>query len=227
MPRDDERDGGDGRTGAGMGMGTSAGEDRGGDRGADDVPTLRLLADPELHQNLDLVAQVLASLSERTDTQSRALERIERAQVDPEGLAHALHDAGRATLDAARLAALTADQLDHAQTRAAEHAGGLAHEADRATRLVRQLQEATGRASHATHRAQDAADRWHALARRLALWGAPCVLLMALALLVASALAGPRLLAHSPALCRAAGGHWTQDTLAGRTGCWLEGDRSP
>ena len=164
----------------------------------------RPFPDAELRESLELMATLVASVSDRVDGQAGALDRMSkvlaetrtaaftaRKQTDPAGYADQVARQVETRLGRA-LATLiqTANTLDQKTA----HAGRVLQEAERTA--------SDAKRAAAFEKSQAAA--WRERRRRLLLWAAPALL----ALLLLTTLLGPRLLAASDVLCTLAGASW-------------------
>ena len=157
--------------------------------------------DPELREALELLATVFASVSNRVDGQTDALDRMAKALAETRTAAFA----ARKHTDPARTADQVAAQVEHRLSETlralARTSNLLAQETDKNRRPLDD-DRALGRdATRLKVREAEHAARWR---RRLLAWAAPALL----ALLLFATLLAPRLLAASDALCTLAGASW-------------------
>lgn len=159
--------------------------------------------DDDLREALELLATVAASVSDRVEGQSTALDRMAKVLAETRTAAFA----ARKHTDPARTADQVAAQVEHRLSetlRALSRTTNLlAQETDKNRRLLDE-DRALGRdATRLKLREAEHAARWR---RRLLLWTVPAVLV----LILFAALLAPRLLAASDALCTLAGASWLE-----------------
>ena len=157
--------------------------------------------DAELRESLELMATLVASVSDRVEGQASALDRVAKVLAETRTAAFAT----RKHTDPAGYADQVAAQVEHRlgeTLRALSRATNLlAQETDKNRRLLDE-DRALGRdATRLKVREAEHAARWR---RRLLLWAAPALL----ALILFATLLAPRLLAASDALCTLAGASW-------------------
>ena len=161
----------------------------------DDPPAL---SDADLAETLDLLATVVASVSDRVDAQTAALDRLTKttaearqaafaaqAQTDPKLFAKPIGQAVRDQLE------IPLDRLNHL------HAGF----SDNSRQFLRRLDElASARADllHALQTETAQAQRWNKRAPFMAIGG--LILVLALAIIL------PRVFATNPTVCAILGG---------------------
>ena len=181
----------------------------------DDRRPSRSGLDPELREALELLATVSASVSDRVDGQTDALDRMAKALAETRTAAFAARKQTDPALHADRVAAQVEGRLGDTLRALRQSAGSLGGHTDRAGRAFQDLQDHVVGAKHAAAREAWEAREWRRQRRRLALWAAPALL----ALLLLTALLAPRAMAAHETLCSLAGATWWQDDATTRTAC--------
>ena len=174
--------------------------------------------DDELRESLELLATVAASVSDRVEGQSAALDRMAKVLAETRSAAFA----ARNHTDPAHTAEQVATQVRaHVLPTArslAETALDLTRGAAAASKVIHEVHALRqDMASLKAHEDREAV-RWR---RRLMLWG-PSALLVVMLL---TAIAAPRLLAAHEGLCEIVGTTWSEGSTISdgrRSSCWFD-----
>ena len=161
--------------------------------------------DPELREALELLATVAASVSDRVDGQTDALDRMAKALAETRTAAFAARKQTDPRLHADQVASQVEGRLGDTLRALRQSTGSLGQHTDRAGRTFQDLQDHVLGAKHAAAREAWEAKEWRRQRRRLALWAGPALL----ALLLLTAALAPRAMAAHEALCTLAGADWS------------------
>ena len=171
-----------------------------------DDPSLSPALPPDAHlrETLDLLAELVASISDRVDAQTEALGRMSKTAAEARQAAFA----AKAQTDSKAYGDLVGQTISG---RVAEHLDDIRHLSgalcQTALQVDRTLKEASidqGQRLHAIHLREQKVDRFRAWTRWLAI-GLP--VLFALLLMIV-----PRLVALHPTGCTLLGGNWGLST---------------
>ena len=146
-----------------------------------------------------------ASVSDRVDGQTDALDRMAKALAETRTAAFAARKQTDPRAYADQVAGLVEDRLGRTLAVLHQNAARLEHEANRVQRLTDQTRELRGDAVALKQREAHDAAEWRAGRRRLLLWTAPFLLV----LLLLTAVLVPRAMAASETLCTLAGAEWS------------------
>ena len=173
--------------------------------------------DDELRESLELLATVAASVSDRVEGQSAALDRMAKVLAETRTAAFA----ARKHTDPERTAEQVAAQVERYVLPSAENLGkvvlGLARETATTARVMDEARALRRDMDTLKAHEDREAARWRDRRRTLLLWGVPVLL----ALLLLTALLAPRALALDESLCTLVGGLPLGDGSATRPGCWF------
>lgn len=168
----------------------------------------------DVTQTLDLLATIVASVSDRVDGQTTALGKLTGTAAETRQAAFA----ARAQADPGKLAAEVGQALDKALLPRLRELAGAVERLDRAGGDRESLTQLRGQASDFARDLRHARERAALWRARLPGIGA-ATLLLVLALLVLT----PRFMADHPATCRLMGGEWRDYTEWGDgTRCQFE-----
>lgn len=170
--------------------------------------------DDELRESFELLATVAASVSDRVEGQSTALDRMAKVLAETRSAAFAARKHTDPARTAEQVAGLVEDRLGGTLHALSSTAQALAHETAKSRRLMDEIQGLRTDAALLRVRETQHAREWR---RRLLLWG-PSILLAAMLL---TAIAAPRLLATHEGLCEIVGTTWV-DRSNGRSSCWFD-----
>ena len=169
-----------------------------------DQPSFPSLSDDELRETLELLSTVMASVSDRVDDQTKALDRINKTATEARQAAFA----AKAQTDPERYGALVGQTIDGHLSETLQRLEYATNHLDRGTK---QTAEVLGQAR------QDQRDTLRSISNReerLRDWQArwPWFALGAVVLALAMSVALPRFLASYPSTCALIGGVWTSTT---------------
>ena len=171
--------------------------------------------DPELREALELLATVAASVSDRVDGQTDALDRVAKALAETRTAAFAARKQTDPRLHADQVAGQVEHRLGDTLRALRQSTSSLGQHTDRAGRAFQDLQGHVAGAKRAAACEEWEARDWRRRRRRLVLWAAPALL----ALLLLTALLAPRAMAAHEALCALAGATWWQSDATGQGIC--------
>lgn len=161
-------------------------------------------SDDDLRETLNMVGTVLASVSDRVDAQTNAMDRLVKTATEARQAAFA----AKAQTDPEKYSEIMADAFDeHLADRVAQFAelGGLLQQQTYQTNAV--LKEAEKDRSEALRQVWDREAKAARLKNRLPWFGLGAVVLaLAMSVLL------PRFLASNGSTCAAMGAEWTQTT---------------
>ena len=165
--------------------------------------------DDELRESLELLATVAASVSDRVEGQSTALDRMAKVLAETRTAAFAARKHTDPARTAEQVAGQVEDRLGHTLRALSATAQTLAHETAKTRRLMDETNALHQDVGALKAREAREARLWR---RRLMLWG-PSVLL---AVLLLSAVLVPRVMAAHETLCTLAGASWYASDYAQR-----------
>ena len=169
-----------------------------------DQPSFPSLSDDELRETLELLSTVMASVSDRVDDQTKALDRINKTATEARQAAFA----AKAQTDPERYGALVGQTIDGHLSETLQRLEYATNHLDRGTK---QTAEVLGQAR------QDQRDTLRSISNReerLRDWQArwPWFALGTVVLALAMSVALPRFMASHPSTCAIIGGVWTSTT---------------
>ena len=168
----------------------------------------RGLPDAELRESLELMATLVASMSDRLEAQTDALDRVAKVLAETRTAAFAARKPVDPTAYAERFAEIAERRLQNTAG-ALQHAGQeLARRTHEANAALRDAALQAGAKIALAHQEHEAARAWRDRRRQFLNWAGPALLVF----LLLTAMLVPRLMAASPILCSLVGGNWYPGT---------------
>lgn len=171
--------------------------------------------DPELRESLELMAALVASMSDRLEGQANALDRVAGALAETRAATFALRERMDPRVYVEELGRLADRRLANTVGVLQHGARELARQTGETNRVLHDAARNSGQAVTLAYREREAAEAWRHRRRRFLLWAGPA---LALFLLLAAALA-PRVVASSPTLCPLLGTTWLPALGSGGPAC--------
>ena len=175
------------------------------------APRPPALSDAELHETLDLLATVVASVSDRVDAQTEALDRLTKTTAETRQAAFAAKSQTDLKYVADHIGGAVDQTLADALSILLELHAGFGEDRDEAQKQLDELTTLKADLLDSIRAEKAKAQRWKSRAPFLALGG----LVLALALSIAL----PRFVAASSTGCAALGGQWLSANTSGRLAC--------
>ena len=169
------------------------------------------LSDAELHETLDLLATVVASVSDRVDAQTEALDRLTKTTAETRQAAFAAKSQTDPKYVADHLGGAVDEKLADALSILLELHAGFGEDRDEAQKQLDELTTLKADLLDSIRTEKAKAQRWRSRALFIALAG--------LALALALSIALPRFVAANGTGCAALGGEWLSANTSGRLAC--------
>jgi hypothetical protein len=171
------------------------------------APASPAALDAELRESLELMATLVASVSDRVDGQANALDRMAKVLAETRTAAFTTRKHTDPAGYADQVARQVEERLGRALGTLIQTANLLGEKTAHASRVLQEAERTASDAKRAAASEKSQAAAWRDRRRRLALWAAPALL----ALLLLTALLAPRLMAASETLCTLAGSSWFEN----------------
>ena len=169
------------------------------------------LSDADLYETLDLLATVVASVSDRVDAQTEALDRLTKTTAETRQAAFAAKSQTDPKYVADHLGGAVDEKLADALSILLELHAGFGEDRDEAQKQLDELTTLKADLLDSIRAEKAKAQRWRSRAPFIALGGLVLVLALSIAL--------PRFMAANRTGCAVFGGQWLSANTSGRLAC--------